>query len=287
MRALVLSGGGSLGAFQVGVIKYLASYGYSFDLFVGISVGAINAAHLAMFPSFEIGAARLVELWGPLKTEHIHKRWFPFGYAHALWELGARNTSPLRELIDREFDVERIRKACDLPRLVVGAVAIETGEYRIFDERHPEIARAVMASCSLPVFLEAVKIDGLTWVDGGARNVTPLKDAIDRGADEIVIVTTFNETPPSADPPSNVIGVGLGTFQAMLYEIMMNDIKHARLVNDLIGFAGRPDLDNKRAVSIELVQPIDRLDVDAMEWDPATTAKLIDQGYHDAKEVLG
>lgn len=279
MRALVLSGGGSLGAFQVGVIKYLASQGDSFDLFVGISVGAINAAHLAMFPSFTIGAARLVELWGPLTTASIHKRWFPFGYAHALWKLGARNTSPLRELIDRELNPERLRKG-----LVVGAVAVETGEYRTFDERHPEIARAVMASCSLPVFLEAVKLDGLTWVDGGARNVTPLKDAIDHGADEIVVVTTFNGTPPSADPPSNVIGVGLGTFQAMLYEIMVNDIKHAKRVNELIKATG---YGSKKRVSIELVQPIDGLDVDAMEWDPATTAKLIDQGYHDAKEVLG
>ena len=280
MRALVMSGGGSLGAFQVGVIKYLASRGDSIDLFVGISVGAINAAHLAMFPSFMIGAARLVELWGPLKTEHVHKRWFPFGYAHALWKLGARDTSPLRELVDREFNPERLCKG-----LTVGAVAIETGEYRTWTEKDPEnIQRAVVASSALPVFLEAQRIDGYTWVDGGARNVTPLKDAIDRGADEIVVVTTFNGTPPDAETPSNVIGVGLGTFQAMLYEIMVNDIKHASRVNELIRLGSGGD---RRSVEIRLIQPIEGLDTDAMEWDPATTAKLIDQGYHDAKEVLG
>lgn len=284
MKALVLSGGGSLGAFQVGVIKYLASYGHSFDLFVGISVGAINAAHLAMFPSFEIGAARLVELWSPLTTGHIHRRWFPFGYLHALWKLGARNTSPLREIVERELNPERLRKG-----LVVGAVAIETGEYRTWTEKDPKnIQRAVVASSALPVFLEAQRIDGLTWVDGGARNVTPLKDAIDRGADEIVVVTTFPYGKPSVvKTPSNVIGVGLGTFQAMLYEIMVNDIKHASLVNELIKAGARDQFPQYKPVAIDLVQPIEALDADPMEWDPAATARMIEQGYNDAKEYLG
>lgn len=282
MKALVLSGGGSLGAFQVGVIKYLASRGESFDLFVGISVGAINAAHLAMFPSFQMGAERLVRLWRPLKTGDVHKRWFPFGYLHALWKLGARSTSPLRELIDRELDPARLCKG-----LVVGAVATETGEYRTWDETYPEIGSAVLASCSLPVFLEAQRLDGLTWVDGGARNVTPLADAIDRGATEIVVVTTFNDSPPKADPPGNALSVGLATFQAMLYEIMMNDIKRAKRVNDLIEAGAANQFRQYKRVGITMVQPIVGLDADAMKWDPATTARLIDQGVSDAREVLG
>lgn len=282
MRALVMSGGGSLGAYQVGVAKYLASRGYDFDLFVGISVGAINAAHLAMFPSFEIGVARLEELWRKLTTGDVHKRWFPLGYVHALWKLGARNTSPLHDLIAKEFDAGRLCKG-----LVVGAVAIETGEYRTFDERHPEIDQGVLASSALPVFLEAVKLDGLTWVDGGARNVTPLADAIKRGADEIVVVTTFNDDSPKADPPRNVIGVGLATFQAMLHEIMMNDIKQAKRVNELKEAGSARQYPQFKRVQITLIQPSVGLNADAMAWDPAVTAKLIEQGVRDAREVLG
>lgn len=284
MKALVLSGGGSLGSFQVGAIQALAERGESFDLFVGISVGAINAAHMAMYRNTREAARELADLWAPLQTSDVHKRWFPFGYLHALWQLGARNTTPLCELVDRRLKPDQIQKSGK--RLCVGAVAVETSEYRVFDETDPDIAEAVIASSALPIFLEARHIDGLTWVDGGARNATPLRDAIVRGATDITVVTTFNDTPPRAATPSNIIGVGLGTLAAMLYEIMQNDLKHCQHVNELIDAGHAKQYSQYKKINTRLIQPSGALHGDAMEWIPATTEANRALGFEAAEAAI-
>ena len=66
MRGLVLEGGGARGAYQMGVFKSLHEHGYSFDGFVGTSIGSINAAMLAQ-GDFE----KALELWENISMEQV------------------------------------------------------------------------------------------------------------------------------------------------------------------------------------------------------------------------
>lgn len=60
--ALVLAGGGSLGAVQVGMLQALVEAGVSFDMVIGASVGAINGAYFAAKPNAQ-GVAELADFW--------------------------------------------------------------------------------------------------------------------------------------------------------------------------------------------------------------------------------
>ena len=114
MRALVLSGGGCKGAFQVGALQHLmVNLKKQYDVYCGVSVGAINCAHLAMYPKSEgvTAAMDLHELWKNLETKKVYKRWFPFGKLHALWKKSIYNSKPLKQMMHRELDKPRMRNS--------------------------------------------------------------------------------------------------------------------------------------------------------------------------------
>src|SRR2546429_8035626 len=99
--AFVLSGGVSLGAIQVGMLKALLETGIKPDFLVGTSVGAINSAWIAGWPNTE-GAAKLEELWVGLRRDDV----FPLGWAAATGLRGRTNhlfsNAALRNLLERQ-----------------------------------------------------------------------------------------------------------------------------------------------------------------------------------------
>src|SRR5690606_41975378 len=71
---LVLTGGGALAAYQVGVLQYISDYipQAGFSILIGVSAGAINAAHLANHPRrYRDATARLLTNWRELPSEHV------------------------------------------------------------------------------------------------------------------------------------------------------------------------------------------------------------------------
>jgi len=127
-RALVLSGGGSKGAFEAGVLQRLMGEEQrDYDLLCGTSVGAINAAYLAQTPLGQPreAAAKLRALWDTVTTEKIHRRWFPFGNVAALWKTSVYDSEPLHSWIrlfqpsaplpfdPLDFDPGNLRKMID------------------------------------------------------------------------------------------------------------------------------------------------------------------------------
>src|SRR3954466_15169196 len=88
-RALVLSGGGSKGAFEVGVVQRLmGEQQLEYELLCGTSVGAINAAYLAQTPLGQPSdaAARLRALWDTVTPDKVYRSWFPFGKGSAFFK---------------------------------------------------------------------------------------------------------------------------------------------------------------------------------------------------------
>src|SRR3954447_962138 len=109
--AFVFSGGGSLGAVQVGMMLALAERAIVPDLLVGTSVGALNAAYLAGDPS-HAGARRLGELWSSLRRRDV----FPLRRASAVRALAGRHDhllddAPLRRLVAAHVPYSRLERA--------------------------------------------------------------------------------------------------------------------------------------------------------------------------------
>ena len=208
--ALVLQGGGALGAYQVGVFEALDEAGLCPQWFAGTSIGAFNAAimagnkprdRLAKLSTFwerisrPDGGARgwlsedlrkLANQWHSYETVlwgqpgFFHPRpvnpWFaPSGTADAV---SYYDTTPLAETLADVVDLAQIN-AGDV-RLSVGAVDVATGRQRYFDSFRDTISLAhVMASGALPPAFAAVEVAGDRFWDGGIVSNTPLDVVLD------------------------------------------------------------------------------------------------------------
>lgn len=196
-RALVLSGGGVKGSWQVGACEHLiGEKGVWFDIISGVSVGAVNGttlAHARDLDGLRSRLERLRSVWfGVRGSENIYRRrrFGALGMALGKWG-GLYDTTPLREeVLGREIDPKQV--ATSPIRLHVGYLDLRSGRYRTAGNHHPRLRDAVLASCSMPVFFPPVRMPGSRelGVDGGVRNFAPLADALH----------TLAELPPQRDP---------------------------------------------------------------------------------------
>ncbi len=203
--ALVLQGGGALGAYQAGVYQALHEAGLEPDWVTGVSIGSINAAIIAGNPR-ERRLERLREFWDTITARRIWP-WTPDGDdPHRLHNAlsafstmalgqpgfftpnlpgpwfaprGARtatalyDTSPLRDTLLKLVDFDLINSGAT--RFAVGAVNIRTGNFIYFDNADSEIIpEHVMASGALPPALPMVRIGTDCYWDGGIVSNTPL-----------------------------------------------------------------------------------------------------------------
>lgn len=281
MRALVLSGGGSKGAYQSGALKYiLGEQRVVYDVFCGVSVGAINCAFLSMFSNGEEreAAYSLADMWSRLDTLKIYKRWFPFGRWHALWTKSFFDSSPLSDLLRNTLNIEKIRGSGK--KVNVGTVSLSSGKYTIFDQTSDYFIDAVVASASFPGMLTPVKFLGQLWTDGGVKEISPIKKAMEMGADEIDVIITspqtrvkrFIENPTTVDILKRSIDLSTD-------KIMANDIDKIRMHNKLAA-AGITD---KRVVKMNILRPDYNLIEDLLDFRPEKIKEMMDKGYADAK----
>jgi NTE family protein len=236
---LVLQGGGALGSYQAGVIEALEKNSIDIDWVAGISIGAINAAIVAGNPSGK-RVARLRDFWEGVTSENVLmpqlpgdaiREWEHLGAAMAVTAFGVPgffaprysmsafsapgsaaatslyDTTPLAATLDSLVDWDLLN---DGPvRLSIGAVDVETGNFRYFDtaERGCRIdARHVMASGALPPGFPAIEIDGKHYWDGGLVSNTPLSHVIDHQREDM-LVFQVDLFPATGDLPHNLTDV--------------------------------------------------------------------------------
>src|SRR5690606_2795372 len=155
--AFVLSGGGNLGALQVGMLRALAERGVVPDLVVGCSVGAINGAAFARDPS-PAGVERLVQLWRQLDgSELMPNGWLPntVGFARrgeAIHDNAALRRSLEDELGDLTFEDLAVPFQCV-------ATDVDNIEETWFSSG--PLVDPILASAALPAVYPAVEIDGV------------------------------------------------------------------------------------------------------------------------------
>ena len=235
----MLPGAGARGAYQVGVLKALASIlpersPNPFSVICGTSAGAINAAVLAgRAANFERAVADMEAVWGNFSASQVYRvdnwtmlktstHWLAAARSGGL---GGRNpsslldNSPLRELLTQNVRFDGIRRAIEqghLDAVAVTASAYATARSVTFFQGRPELAswsrirrigRAtqltvdhLMASAAVPYVFPPVQIGGEFYGDGSMRHRAPLSPAIHLGADRMLVVGVRDER-PDAEPP--------------------------------------------------------------------------------------
>jgi NTE family protein len=281
MKALVLSGGGSKGAYQAGALKHiLGELNVVYDVFCGVSVGAINCAYLSMFHTGleKESSDLLAHLWSQLDTSKIYKRWEPFGRWHALWKKSFYDSSPLYNLLKNGIDLEKIRNSGK--KVNVGTVSLSSGKYTIFDQSSDHFVEAVIASASFPGMLTPVEFLGQLWSDGGVKEISPIKKAMEMGADEIDVIITSPQTRIKhfIENP-NTVDILKRSLDLSTDKIMANDIEKVQMHNVL----AQAGLSDYKYVKLNILRPDYNLIEDLLDFRPEKIKEMMEKGYADAK----
>jgi NTE family protein len=213
--ALLLQGGGALGAYQAGVYEALAERDLHPNWIAGISIGAVNGALIAgNAPDARVDKLRsfwervTAKPWWdwsdhlfPAKGD-VARRWLnqvssnialvggasgfftprsPAPWLHppgAIEATSAYDTNGLKATLEQLVDFDRINS--DRTRFSVGAVNVRTGNFVYFDTATRTIGpEHIMASAALPPGFPAVEIEGEHYWDGGLVSNTPLQWLVD------------------------------------------------------------------------------------------------------------
>jgi NTE family protein len=245
--ALLLQGGGALGAYQAGVYEALAEHGVEPTWVAGISIGAINSAIIAGNPP-EDRVARLRDFWElasagsaswsgwsdwlPGITDNAMLRSFADQFAAGGVAIGGvpgfftprfpppplqpngtpaaiswYDTSHLKPTLEKLVDFDRINARG--MRFSVGAVNVRTGNFAYFDNAADHIrAEHVMASGALPPAFPPVEIDGEQYWDGGMVSNTPLDWVLSAPSKLDTLVFQVDLWSASGEIPRDLASVG-------------------------------------------------------------------------------
>lgn len=221
--AFALSGGGNLGPLQAGTVLALVESGIEADLFVGTSVGALNAAFLVTRPG-AVGARELVSAWSELKRRDV-VRLSPLRALAGF--LGVRDhlvsTERLRSLIRRWVELTRIEDAPT--RLAITATDALSGESVTMTEG--DIVESLVASAAIPGLFPPVAVGGRWLVDGSLSASRPVRQAQDLGARDVYVVTTA--TAPRHRPPRGAVGVAMNSVSLVTSRIARRETEEAAL----------------------------------------------------------
>ncbi len=218
-RALVISGGGSKGAFAVGVLKKLFSDypALDFDIFVGTSTGSLMVGLVAIKEM-----VMLEKLYTAQKTENIV---LEGRLGDRINDVSIFDASPLKELLGKNYTDDKYNaiKASG-KKIFLTTTCLQTGLLEVFttaddpgeakdyevkkvvDAEH--YRRAVLASACQPVFMQPIKVNinlagdaeqNFQYVDGGVREYAGIQMAIDNGATEIFTILLSPEKEESTD----------------------------------------------------------------------------------------
>lgn len=297
LTALVLSGGGSNGDYEVGVVEGLAARGFSFDIIVGTSIGAWNGAWLAQYPAseFQEAASNLRRKWLTTLTDSSTSIWVerwrwlprPLRYLSALFNPSIGKNDPARVILAQEVDFDKINNSG--VSLSVNAVDLRTGAHEVYATPylHPS---HVMGSSSYPFAMQPEVIGDSFCTDGGLINMAMLGQAIKMGADRIVVVSTRDprSLPPMPElgPDSPLVPDLAGRMlQIMVMHMLFNDIEQCRKINNWIakGYLNHPQL---KHVDLDVIYSSDLL-ADPLVFTREKAEAQMALGFKDVANHFG
>jgi NTE family protein len=266
--AFVLSGGGSLGAVQVGMMQALEQRGVVPDLLVGASAGAINAAFVAGRGFTAAALDDLAGVWRGLRRQDV----FPFAPHRHLLALAGRRPSlcsadGLTRLIDAHISYDQLEDAT-VPVHIVTTDVLSGLEVTL---SRGDAVRAVLASSAIPAVLPAVEIGGRLLFDGGVADNTPISQAVALGADRVVVLPA-GVACALASPPRSAVATAVHALTLLIEQRLALDVAAYEERTELIVMPplcplAVPSIDFRRAADL-----IDRARRSAGSW--------LDEGGH-------
>ena len=264
MRALVISGGGSKGAFAGGVAQYLIeNKKLDYDLFIGTSTGSLLVSHLALKRVKEIK-----ELYTSVTQKDIfnvcpfyikRKRGIEtisINHFNVLRNIlsGSKTfgeSHNLKKLISSHVTEEGFNALKSLKTDVVVTVSnlsLNQVEYKsVKDFDYEDFLEWVWISCNYTPFMSLVKKDGCEYADGGLGSMVPIEEAIRRGATTVDAVVLQTEvTQLNRMPSLNAFSLLTNMFSFMLDRIENQNIRIGKFVatnqNAIINFYYTPTI---------------------------------------------
>ncbi len=290
MRALVISGGGSKGAFAGGVAQYLIQdLGRKYDIYLGTSTGSLLVSHLALSKIDEIK-----EIYTSVNQSSIFRN-CPFiikkkkGYNeisinhyNVLRNLLKGNKSfgdsrNLRDLIKHSITkthFDKIKKSDKDVIITVTNLSTNEVEYKSIREcSYKDYIDWIWISCNYPPFMSLVRKNNCDYVDGGLGSMVPIEEAIKRGAKEVDVIILETEINylnrmPTRNPFSLITS---------MVDFMMDKIEHQ---NIRIGkFAAA-----QKEVVMDLYYTPTVLTTNSLIFEKKKMKKWWSHGYKFAKE---
>ncbi len=243
MRAMVISGGGSKGAFAGGVAQYLIEEKKkNYDIFIGTSTGSLLISHMALGKVDKIRkiytSVNQSSIFSNrpflIKQKHGHqnisinhfnvlmnflKGSKTFGESHNLKQL-------IADTLTREEFYEL--KASDKDIVVtVSNLSLNEVEYKsIKDYDYEDFIEWIWISCNYTPFMSLVKKNGCEYADGGLGSMVPIEEAVKRGATEVdAIILQTEVTHFNRLPSKNVFSLITNLFAFMLDRIETQNIR--------------------------------------------------------------
>jgi NTE family protein len=201
VNAFILSGGGTLGSIQVGMLQALLEADIRPEVVVGTSIGSVNAAFLAAGPCPERVEA-LRALWHGVRPRDVFSL-NPLRMGHALLRRGSLfSAERWRAFLTENLPYDRIEDAAIPLRII--ATDFEDGSPVVLDSG--SVVDAVMASTCLPGIFPPQRIGDHLYLDGVLSDPVPLKAAVDAGADTLYVLAVSTASPaPDARSPGAIL----------------------------------------------------------------------------------
>jgi predicted acylesterase/phospholipase RssA len=182
--SIVISGGGSKGAFSVGVLNALKEKNINVTSVIGSSVGAINGV---MYVTDEID--KLTKVWATIGVANPwYKKW-TFGFIEGILRGSLYDFSPILAWIQELLDLDKLKKS--KIKFACVTINIHTGNKKVFTGKDSNIKAGIKASSAHQFGSYPILIDGHHHTDGGLENYIPLETAlqIDPDADCYIVIS--------------------------------------------------------------------------------------------------
>ncbi len=324
--ALVISGGGAMGAFAVGVVHQIYAdfrpTGW-FQIVGGSSTGALISPLAGLLAAPEPLAGQALET---LVNEYTRVSTHDILHKRNVLELilhrdGLNSSLPLRARLHHVFRAEWFDwlRSPEAPTCYVVYINYRSGERVVVSPKDPGMTRerfvlSILASSSVPVLMDPTIIDGDACYDGGVRDIIPLGPAISLGAETIVPVFLDADTfSLSHNRFARIDSVLFRTLAILLDENEKREHENARLlsiacrlreevlqassddlgwsqiVKEILGRGEYADLlgpEKRLRTVVEGLRPDTPLTEDALRFDPAQMRRWMQMGERKAREIL-
>ncbi|MEN8885391.1 MAG: patatin-like phospholipase family protein [Winogradskyella sp.] len=289
MRALVISGGGSKGAFAGGVAQYLMEREKrEYDMFLGTSTGSLLVPHLAVND-----ISKLYDIFTNVQQQDIFsvspfvqrqkgdREYVSIDFVNSLWQFIKRKrtfgeSKALRRKIRRDFTFEeyqKIKREKNDVVVTVSNLSMNRVEYKsINDYSYEEFCNWIWISCNYIPFMSLAKVNGYEYADGGLGCVIPIREAILRGATEIDAVVLESESLNK----QKVLGKNPFSLMINLFGHLMDQVER----NDIV--IGKLAAKNKN-VKLNLYYTPTTLTENSLIFSKKLMEKWWEQGYNHAE----